>query len=69
MDDYQKKKTIAKFQVPALYLLAMYSQKVKLKIKSAKTKRFLKMEFQIAIIRPKFKKKLQISILYIVQVG
>jgi hypothetical protein len=34
----KKKKTIAKFQVPALYLLAMYSQKVKLKIKSAKTK-------------------------------
>jgi hypothetical protein len=32
----KEKKAIAKFQVPGLYLLAMYSQKVKLKIKSAK---------------------------------
>jgi len=38
IDPQKKKKTIAKFQVPALYLLAMYSQKVKLEIKSAKTK-------------------------------
>jgi hypothetical protein len=32
-----QKKTIARFQVTTIYLLAMYSQKVKLKIKSAKT--------------------------------
>jgi len=47
-----QKKTIAKFQVPALYLLAMYNQKAKLKIlKVLKPSDFLK-RFSIAIIRP-----------------